>query len=263
MTIADISEARAVLGVVSSISDADLGLLSLLHPMVEAAIKDHLGYNPEQATHTGELYPRHDEAVVGDAGQGTWDSDGTSAFFRGNDGMGSNILMLRHLPVRSISSLRVDYNSRGGTRTGSFGSDTELTQGEHFYPDFDQAGICRSGIVYRVGASWPSEPGSIKITYVAGYTVAEFAGYDADVNASPIKQVVLTEWLKAFKAFKIQGKQGRAGFVGGPLNSESLGAYSYSTDGSMAGMLAGFKVSLTPESVARLESFVHMGRMLL
>jgi len=46
-------------------------------------------------------------------------------------------LQVQHIPIRSISSLYVDYDGRSGARTGSFTAETLKTQGTDYWANWD------------------------------------------------------------------------------------------------------------------------------
>src|SRR5690606_32970226 len=99
----------------------------------------------------------------------------------------SSELQLTHLPIREFDEngengidLRIDYDARSGTRSGSFAVDTKKEEGIDFWPNYDAHDvvgrrICTDGIIRSEGR-WPSVSGSIKVIYVAGYTSDEFRG---------------------------------------------------------------------------------------
>ena len=253
------AEARIALGLAASITDADRGLIELLLPMVDGAIKTALHYDPIQKEHI-EWYPR--VRIDLSQSEGTWDSDGTKAYWQSYSAL-DDCLQLEHLPVRSIGEVKVDYNGGFGQKANTFGNDTIQTAGTDYFQDQIRDGLNMTGHLYsRTG--WPAEPGSVKVTYTAGYSNDEFAGRaSTSIDASPIKHAALITILKAFKSFKANQKQGSAGFVAGQITSESLGSYSYQIDGDGAGMLTGFQVSISPEADELLQKFKHYGLMAL
>jgi hypothetical protein len=81
----------------------------------------------------------------------------------------------------------VDETGNFGSTSGSFGSSTALTYGDHFCVQIDQEdGRSRSGLLLRIGNVWPKPSvrqrglltpflgrsmGNVKVTYTAGYSV--------------------------------------------------------------------------------------------
>jgi hypothetical protein len=106
---------------------------------------------------------------------------------------------------------------------------------------------------------WPINPGSVKITYYAGYKAAELRGQDTIIDASPIWEVVCNEMSRRFLTAKQKMKQQFAGFAG-PLMSEKMGDYSYTSNGTLLqSMIGGY--DLATESMQRLDDFVNYGLM--
>lgn len=268
--IATAAEIRVMLGIDDTITDNELALLTMIHPLVEGAVKEHLGYDPEYRTHTGELYPRN-VSLGNSFGGGIWDTNasGTKAVFEKSVGdLSGEILQLAHLPLRSVTSVYEDYDARHGTQDGAFGASTLLTVGDDYVPVWDGQdssgnAVGFAGQIRRYASSWPSDPGTVKITYVAGYTAAELSGYDTAINASVIKSVVITEVGLQFRRLWQRRKSATLGFLPGILSSERLGDYSYSSTGSAAEQEMGLIVDLTSQSKSKLEKFRHYGLMLL
>lgn len=106
-------------------------------------------------------------------------------------GTNTSKLLLRSRPVYATPEIavRVDQGGYFGSASGSFGSETALTYGTDFALRIDLPGDkSRSGILYRIGGVWEKQfyrsvgllspylgesPGSIRVTYSGGYTVAD------------------------------------------------------------------------------------------
>jgi hypothetical protein len=260
------AECRIALGLTGTISDLDRGLIEMLLPLVNGAIINDpthgLMYDPEERSARVEFYPRLDAAVQS-ANDGSWDTNlaGTKAFFQPH---GRNeILQLKHLPVREINEIKVDFQGGFGQIADTFGNDTAWTAGEDYYQDIDDdSNLNLTGHVFsRTG--WPVGPGSIKVTYKSGYTENELRGRATTANASGIFHAALLTLVKAFRTIKANAKQNRVGFAAGPLASERMGDYSYSIDSSAAKAMTGMEVSVPSEAGALLASFRHYGLMVL
>ncbi len=260
--ITTIAELRIALGeTAASISSGDANLLAQVQPAAESAVRRFLGYNPARATHT-ELYPRHVQPPGSGRG-GVWDlTPGGLVQFGSFGSHGDERLQLKHLPVRTITTIHEDTDARAGSVAGSFAAATLLTEGDDYYLDTDEAGTSRSGIVYRVG-SWPLTPMTVQVVYVAGFTAAEFAGTDDSVDAQVIKATIILEAVRRFNTLKALGTKTGAGYTGGPLSGEKLGDYSYSVDTATAKALTGMQWGLSLQSQQDLESFRHYGEMVL
>jgi hypothetical protein len=211
-----------------------------------------------QATHT-EFLPQTNFRNTGR--NVVWEVNDTHAYERGVAESSSDELQLSHLPVRSITSLYLDYDGRAGTRVGAFGVETLKVLGTDYWPNFDGVdslgqSICRDGIIRSQGR-WPDMAGSVKVTYVAGYTTQELHGQDSVINAMPILEAVIDEAVRRVIKQSTRKKNRFAGFVG-PLTSESMGDYSYSSNGTMLDALAGAGADLLPETQEKIAEFCRM-----
>lgn len=256
--IADISEVLLELGLSDSATDEERAIASTMLVRVEGAIRQFLGYDPVQRSHT-EFLPTFQGNAVGD--QGAWEVEGGMAVQRGLSIGTSDRLQLTHLPIRSVTSLHIDYDGRSGAASGAFAASTLKVEGVDYWPNYDGvddagAKLCRDGIVMSLGL-WPTTPGTIKVVYVAGYSAAELHGQDSTVDASPILESVIYETVRRVRRF-FATKKSSAGFLAGTLASESMGDYSYSVDGASASQLLG-SGDLTPETKEKLSGFCRMG----
>lgn len=175
--MANIISIEQLVAELGSPSGASLTIVQQVHPRVEAAVKKLLDYDPVNGTRT-EFYPVHVEPARNEQA-GEWDIIGGKAVLavEGNDA-----LILRGRPVRSITDVREDYDR-------AFGADTIIPASEYWL-DLDEAGLSRSGILYRKYGSWPNEPRTVRVTYVAGWTAAELAtGEGADLPLAVVKTV--------------------------------------------------------------------------
>lgn len=258
--IADISEVILELGLSDSITEEERAIAYNALNRAEGAIKRFLKYNPVQKSRT-EYYPQMN--LMFNSQEAVWEANDSQAYVRRSSEASSSELTVRHVPIRSITSLYIDYDGRSGTRVGSFATETLKTEGTDFWPNYDGVDsggskICLDGMLRSIGL-WPMEPGSVKITYVAGYSDDELHGVDDVINASPISEVVVEEaCMRARKAFLWKKKTG-SGFIAGPLTSESLGDYSYSVDSSVIKQMFGSSWEIQPANVARLQPFVNWG----
>lgn len=271
------SEVRAALGLMPSITDAQQARLMLAVMSGHAAIRKHLKYDPEQKSGNAEFYPRADAGY--DPGfEGQWDVNAshTRAIFETRRDL-HKYLQLARIPVRSVSAVLVDPAARFGQQSGDFGNGTSWEAGEDYAVEWDEDGVSRSGMLIATGA-WPSAPGTVKVTYRAGYSPLEFAGQatanetDANgnvtkigVDASPIKAACLMTCMAQFHMLHNFSQSALTGLlVPGPKSSESLGSYSYSlASGAAAAMVAGMQLEIPPAGQMLLEDYVHMGLMAL
>lgn len=269
MTILTSADAKIALGLTGTISDGDRAIIDGLLPKVDAAINKVLQYNPQYyADSDGEYYPARPN--VGADDYGVWEVGGGIAHFAERGRI--DTIALRRLPVRSIEEIRVDYMGGFGQKPNTFGTNTIRAAGTEWWMNLEKPYLNLSGHVTAL-AAWPTEPGTVLVKYTAGYTQWELAGR-ADVgtgtdpqtsraasgiNASDILQAATIIAMRAFRELKMLGKQGNAGFVSGPITSESLGRYSYSADGSISASLSGMKVNVPPEARELLQPYIHYG----
>lgn len=255
--IVDPSEVLLELGIVSSASDYERAVVNTAIRMAERSVRRHLHYDPVRRTRT-EYYPQG--ARIGGSWEETWDVTDTQAFVRRESEASTSELYLQHIPVRTITSLHIDYDGRSGAKSGAFAAGSLKTEGVDFWPNYDRhddggSKICLDGILRSVGL-WPLEPGSIKIVYVAGYTVEEFHGQKDIVDASPILDTIIQEAARrARRVFVLQ--KSATGFDGGPIVTESLGDYSKTIDESHTKQLVGTDSHLLQESIQVLANFVN------
>lgn len=255
----EMAEVLLELGLCDSATDEERALVSDAVVRAKGAVRRFLRYNPESSTHT-EYYPQGEMNVAG--GAGVWEVSDTQAYFRELAGAATQQLQLRNLPVRGITSLWVDYDGRSGARSGSFGDESLKTSGTDYWANWDKVDslgnkICSDGIVRSEGA-WPNSPGSVKVTYTAGYTSAELYGQDTVIDASGIGETIVQEAVRRARRALVLKKHSRAGHLPGVVTSESLGDYSYSIDTSQVERLVGGG-DLTPDSKERLAPFVNWG----
>jgi hypothetical protein len=262
--IVDISELLLEVGLGSSATNEERALANSAITKAQGAIIRHLGYNPAYGTRTEILGRRHRSGLR----EVTEDIAGDRAVLVDDTNYGV-ALQLRHLPVRSITHLYVDYNAKNGAAVGgAFGADTEMESGTDFWfnaESVDSSGdyVCMDGLVWSSGA-WAAEPGTIKIVYVAGYTASELHGQDSVIDASPIWDACLDEAVRRLvKSFTVR-KHSRAGWTSGTIASESLGDYSVSFAGTSGGGSAGDRrtggtMDLLPETIQKLSEFVNWG----
>jgi len=255
--IADISEILLQMGLAASVTETERAIAQEALRVATAAVKRFLRYDPVQATHT-EFYPQNDFRRGGRIA--IWEVSDTQAYTRELSEFVSNEIQVKHLPIRSITSLKVDYDGRAGTRAGSFGAGTAKVEGTDFWPNYDSedsAGVkvCKDGIIRSLGA-WPDVAGSVKIVYVAGYSDAELHGQDSVIDASAILEAVIDEAVR--RVLKVYSRQKRraSGFAG-PFTSESLGSYSYSVDSGIYAKLVGGGMDLLPETEQKLQEFIR------
>lgn len=253
------------LGLSSSITGEESSLVTAAVGQAERAVARFLGYDPVLRTRT-EYYPIM--SVIPQGGE-VWDADENQAFLRRTVSASGDELQVRHLPVRATVAIdiRVDYGGRFGKGSGAFAASTRKTEGVDFWPNYDGLdddglSVCRDGIIRSIG-QWPSEPGSIKITYAAGYSSDELLGTSALVQAGQIGDAALIEALRRVKrSLVLWKKDASAGHLAGAITSEHLGDYSYSVSPGSAESSFGLGMALCSEAAEALEDFRNLGWIL-
>lgn len=266
--IVSLADILIELGISGTATSSQSAIAQLSLQKAQGAVIRHLQYNPLLSFQT-EFYPRMNSNPVD--GQGVWETDATTAYFRNLTDAATTELQIARLPIRERGatgqtvSVWIDYDAGNGTRSGSFGDDSLKAEGTDFNPNYDTVDsrgfkVCRDGIIRSQGR-WPGLAGSVKIQYAAGYTAEELAGTDSVIDASPIREAVIDETVRrVHKAYSRMKK--RTGFGTGALSSESLGDYSYSADGALLAQLVGSNSDILAETALKLESFVNFGAML-
>ncbi len=246
--MAILSDAEILIALGTSVLD---DLAKLVYTPVEHLVFNYLRYNPVQRTNV-EYYPIN-PVDGGESGVMLVDSRNGRAVLTPASYIYGDILALKNRPAWNDSTLEVreDFGAMAGQKSGSFGTPTILTKGVDYWMDVDDTtGFSKSGILYRVGGSWATEPGSIKVTYKGGYTASQLSGAAADSSlVSDIKLATAMALVWNYKQLKLnQRVSPTVGFTPGPITSESIGPYSYSASG---GALFTFSAAL-PASVHQI-----------
>ncbi len=259
--IVDIAEVLLELGLSSTVTDEERAVTTAAIARGESAVKRYLRYDPTQVART-EFYPRANMGRT--SAQGVWEANENQAYFRQVSEASTAELQVQHIPIRSSPAviLYIDYNARSGTQSGAFAAETLKVEGTDFWPNYDGEdssgnSICRDGIIRSFGL-WPVESGSVKLVYTAGYSDEELHGQDAIVDAGSIVDAVIGEAARRAKKVFVNKKSASAGWLAGPLQSESFGAYSYSVDTAALNRLFGSSMDLLPDTQHKLSEFVNM-----
>lgn len=256
--IVDLADILLELGLSSSVTEEQRAISDVAITKAEGAIRRYLGYDPVQASRT-EYYPQSDLTPL--QGPGQWEISGGRVQYEVTTIGASSELYLQHLPIRSITSLGIDYDGRGESNPNA--SYDAKTAGSDFWAnwngtDDDDAAFCTDGILRSYGL-WPETPGSVKVVYVAGYTQAELRGTATVLNAVPIFDAVLEEAIRRAKRVLTQHKKGTYGFLVGPAIEEDLGHYRIRLASVVSERLFGGGWDLLPETMSRLNDFVNYG----
>ena len=175
MEIVTPDETYSYLGIQDALDARMRLLVNQLVGYAERAVRQFVGRTLTPATWThffpteGPPPPRSSE----DAGISV---AGTTVTFGGGGGV--PFIQLLETPVRSITNVWEDTAGFFGDVAGAFAAATLLTPGTHYFMEKKQAGLSESGRLFRRGGTWPSELGSVKIEYVAGYVDQKSIPYD-------------------------------------------------------------------------------------
>jgi hypothetical protein len=247
MAIVTAAECAIALGI-----DASDTTLLLIMAGAEHAVVNFLRYDPSKTSNT-EYYPINTERSANSENVAYVDSINGRANLYTEGGVSGDILVLRNKPVWNDATLEVreQFGAYAEQTASSFGSSTILTKGTDYWLDVDASDeVSLSGILYRLGGNWPTEPGSIKVTYNGGYSTTDLAG-STDRKVADIKLAVIQSVVWNYKQVVLNANQGLAGMVAGPITSEKIGPYSYKTGGGLTANPYNFTDSL-PSSARNL-----------
>lgn len=221
-------------------------LATAVQQLAEQHVKDHLGWQEiEQRTWTEYLPLRAGQPYVEDPPY-VVDSAHVQAipgvYFQ------PNVIQLRNIPVRSITSLWEDPTGYFGQSAGSFAA-PPLVSGADYYLKTEQDGLSWSGHLVRRSFSFPAAPGSMKVQYVAGFSAAELAG-----RWSVFKTAVLATAADLY----LRGKAIAIGHFSNIAAESDGGGVSVSY---YQNRLAG--CPLPDEAVDMLEPYIFYGHMAL
>jgi len=154
VALTDLDTVKRRLGIATTVTTQDDVLADIIEE-TDSILKTHLGQNIETATYT--------------------------EFYCGN---GSQSLLLRQIPVQSITSIHVDADGYFNYGNSAYAAADLLVSGTDYALSYvSSKEYSPSGIVYRIGTVWPKarfdagllteQPvkslGNIKVVYVAGY----------------------------------------------------------------------------------------------
>lgn len=229
-----------------------LALLTMIQPMVEAAVKKLLGYNLASGTYT-EYYPESlangyfDGDDIVSAG---YDLVGEVAVPRTRSQREFSVIQLCEMPVRTITSV---YENPGAwaTEGGSFPSGNLLPANAYFL-DARKVGFSNTGQLRRISGTWSRLPRTVKITYTAGYSANEINQYFPQA-----KLAVLITLAKEYISAVMRAK---AAQMFGPVASVGIEDFSVSFMQNLSGLFGGGTVGLytiPPEAVAYLAPYIN------
>lgn len=237
MSIISDAEAQDIVGAAASDT-----LVPMLRPLVEKVIQDRIGWKVEQDEYT-RYYPTGARGAVPER-------------FPGRFGVvpmnGSRLQVIRlHHKFVLVSGLQVWESAAAyyGQAT-AFGDGNLLTVGSHYVLDTEEATVSESGHLRRLSRFWPRQPGSVQVTYTAGFTAEELAGTGGTTDASDIRFAVHMLFQKAYREMTSWKKSSTTG-AAGPIESETVPGYSYKLNSAATAAALGF-AKLIPTSVDEL-----------
>lgn len=251
MSIVAVADVLTYLGKNATATDAERGLVQMLIPLAEGALRKFLGYNPEQAERT-EFYPDSDQYAVEDDSYDVINN----RIVGGGMESDSRIITLQHLPVRSIYAVDEDMAAYAGQGANDFAAPTRRVLGTDYYLDVGQSGLSESGFLVRIGGCWPSRRRTVRVIYTAGYTAAELDGSDSTVDAQALKFAAILAVAAAFQEHRTWQAEATAGGVG-PLQSESINTSGHSVTYAVntSQLSTGMIVRLPPKAQALAQPF--------
>lgn len=259
MSIATLAECVTYLRATQKGTESDLGLIQMFLPIVERLVRRHVGYHIEHKVHTEyhpymSTRPSLSQGFTEDEDLFRYEGSPQGARpIRQGRGNSRDALLLRNLPVRSVTSIHEDPNAWVTVESPSYtkwSDGTLLVEARDYVVDWDcddEDGntICKSGIVFRNGGIWSLQARSIKVVYTAGYTDQEIrAGEGADFKQAVLMGVA--KFVQEAFANALYGER-RAGAI----ISESLDGYSVSFANPLQGSDVTFGNDL-PVGVKRL-----------
>jgi hypothetical protein len=220
-------------------SSAEMKLLFNLRKWVESQARSFVGHSITQATITNEYQRRGD---IGSRGDHVFNPlEGDRAWYDISANSFGEYLLLDNGFVRSVTEVREDHGARFGQGASDFPSGSVLTSGEDYFLELESTGMGKGGRLIRRNRDWSSQPGTIRITYVCGFTDAELNG-----DYSYVKLALLEDLQIKFNVARSQRSSG-----GGPVKKETwVGDYAVEYAVS-SGSQSLFRMS--PGAMAKLE----------
>lgn len=242
MSIISDAEAADIVG-----AEASDTLVPMLRPLVEKAVQDRIGWKVEQASYT-RYYPPHDRGAVAERFPGQFGVVPAS-------GARLRVLRLTHKFVL-LAGLQV-WESRSAYfgQAADFDADALLTLGSHYSLDTEDGAVSEGGHLRRLATYWPRRPGSVKVTYTAGFTADELDATGGTTDASDVRLAVLMQFTKTYREMASWKKSSVTG-AAGPIESESVPGYSYKLSSAAAAASLGFARVLSPA----VEELIHKYR---
>lgn len=245
--IVDRSEIETYLSVTTSITEEERGLLEMIHRQTEYMVRKFCNHGITQATYT-EYYPTDDLSPT--TRRTLMEYRSGRVFTIPDVGEPPRSIFLNNIFVSSITSVYEDFAAYADQGPSDFPASSELTAGTDFYLVLDKSGLSRSGELRRIGTTWSTRPGTIKVTYVAGLTAAQL-----DDDYLDLKLAVLQEIAQQFKIARSRAGTGTDGV--GVIQSKKV-AGIISTQYEVTSLRDIFTHSIAQTTQERLSPYVRM-----
>jgi hypothetical protein len=203
-----------------TVSAAGLSLINFLIPAIESRVKKFIGWNVERATYTHYLPNSGPNRYFdGDPITGGYDMIGGQAVPRQRGNLVRQILILREIPVRSVTSI---YENPGAyTVAGGTWPTTSLLPTNSYFLDTLDGDMSWTGHVYRQNGLWSTQARCVKVTYVAGLTAEEITASRSEIKLAVIRAVT-------------------SSYISDMMRSRSLLGYGLPTSRSIKDVSVGF-----------------------
>lgn len=140
-------------------------------------------------------------------------------------GGGRDRLQLPQMNVTAVSEIRIDSEARGPL-TGYFAAATIVDPTTYFLETDGGGSISESGGLFRLDACWPSQPGTVKASFTAGYTEGDLLADHNSLRLATDQEAALHFVLRQQR--KKTFVDGISGDTTGLLASERLGDWEAS-----------------------------------
>lgn len=182
----------------------DAELLLRMRLFVESAARKFVRHGITQQSYTEfhrktDIGPRDDYGVT----TGVFELIGEKVYTPSRYNHHGEYLQLDNGFVRSVASVYEDFNAEFGQGSGDFPESTLLTAATDYTIELDESGLSKSGRLIRIQRGWSTKPGTIKVTYTAGFAASELDG-----EWSHLKLALLEDLAEAFNSARAQKSGG-------------------------------------------------------
>ena len=212
MTLSKICTDVELQYITGQLSGTSLSLLQQLRDWVESAARQFVRHQITYGTFTDEFYPRREmtgvvvdeqfELVGQKVAASVWRSD-------------QSVIVLSQKFVKTITSVYEDLDAEFGKGSGDFAADTLLTEADDYVLDQKSANFSTTGRLIRLSQSWPTAPGTVKVTFTAGLSETELEDEYIFIKRAIADEVTTRYW--AAKAM-----QNKMGPGAGVITSSSI-----------------------------------------